>query len=463
MSYCLTSLIARMSKRKSQLNLAAHARELSAQLEKAIQGTRLDDASRTELRRRVCKRLWEFERAGSKPLSSSAPDEGAGAIAQEVKRIVFFIGAGASAAFGFPVTNGILPAIWDGLHEREGETWRKWAGFRETDRRLAQEASAEELKRVLSALLPGLSSAAGVPSGASIVDVISMLEHSAIERQSPFPPAPYTDTDGKLVQPAAELSRARHLLNIAINGVLSGRKDPDLRQRLAKWIIAQSRRRRGDDEPRRVTIISTNYDTSLERPIYKIVSKWTGGIPRHIDLGLTWRDRGGDVHARQLHASLAIFKLHGSLDWLRCETCGGVTINTNQRIAPLDAWDVKREYNTCQCGGLLKSLLVTPSIVRNIRDANLLSLWNAAYEELRLADEWIFAGYSLPSEDVAIRSLLLRALHARQTKIAPSDPAPKLLRVRVVLHERDDPAPPRLTRRRLPRVFPAAMFEGRRL
>ncbi len=83
---------------------------------------------------------------------------------------------------------------------------------------------------------------------------------------------------------------------------------------------------------------------------------------------------------------------------------------------------------------MLKSLLVTPSVVRNIRDPSLLAIWNAALEDLRRADEWIFIGYSLPSEDVAIRSLLLRAFHTRRKKQTP--------RIKVISHESDEPAPP---------------------
>jgi NAD-dependent SIR2 family protein deacetylase len=149
-------------------------------------------------------------------------------------------------------------------------------------------------------------------------------------------------------------------------------------------------------------------------------------------------------------ASLAVFKLHGSLNWLRCETCGHVTINTTERIVSLDAWQVQNQYNSCECGGLLKSLLVTPSIVRNIRDPSLLAIWNAALEDLRLADQWIFIGYSLPSEDVAIRSLLLRAFHTRKNR--------KRLRVQVVSFESDEPAAPLTPQAAFRMFFPRSHF-----
>ena len=57
--------------------------------------------------------------------------------------------------------------------------------------------------------------------------------------------------------------------------------------------------------------------------------------------------------------------------------------------------------------------MVTPSRVRDIRDSTLLEIWRQAIEFLRTADQWVFAGYSFPREDVAIRSLILRAARGR--------------------------------------------------
>ena len=72
-----------------------------------------------------------------------------------------------------------------------------------------------------------------------------------------------------------------------------------------------------------------------------------------------------------------------------------------------------------------RAVIVAPSLVRTIADANLLNIWMSALEALRRADQWIFAGYSLPSEDIAIRSILVRAYHGRGG-------VPRLPRVRVV-------------------------------
>ena len=70
--------------------------------------------------------------------------------------------------------------------------------------------------------------------------------------------------------------------------------------------------------------------------------------------------------------------------------------------------------NSCECGhGPLRMVLVAPSLIRDVWDVNLLEVWKAALEYMRLADEWVVIGYSFPSEDIAIRSLFLRAYQGR--------------------------------------------------
>jgi hypothetical protein len=212
--------------------------------------------------------------------------------------------------------------------------------------------------------------------------------------------------------------------------VLQGRRKRKYAERLSAWIL----RAATEQEDSRVSVVSTNYDTTVERPLFKYLIRHGVSVGRVVDLGMSWRDASRPwIHVRPARARLAFLKLHGSLNWLRCELCGHVTVNVSQRIGPLDNWETRSSlgYNVCWCGGLLRSILVTPSIVRDVRDANLLGIWGAALEDLRLADEWVFVGYSLPTEDIAIRSLLLRAWHARRRKN---------LRVRVIQFERPDSA-----------------------
>jgi hypothetical protein len=263
---------------------------------------------------------------------------------------------------------------------------------------------ARRLEKLLKALLPGLERETKLDSGVSIVDVISLLDQMVAEGRSP-----HVDISVR------ELLAARQVLNKAINGVLQGRRKRKYAERLSSWILRVATEQDGS----RVSVVSTNYDTSIERPLFAYLIRHGVSIGKVVDLGMPWRDASRPwIHVRPGQSRLAFLKLHGSLSWLRCEVCGHITVNVSKRIAPLDNWETRspREFNVCWCGGLLRSILVTPSVVRDVRDANLLGIWGAALEDLRFADEWIFVGYSLPTEDIAIRSLLLRAWHARRRK-----------------------------------------------
>ena len=59
--------------------------------------------------------------------------------------------------------------------------------------------------------------------------------------------------------------------------------------------------------------------------------------------------------------------------------------------------------------------MIAPSLVRDIRDINILNVWKNACEELRTARHWYIIGYSLPIDDYAIRAMLIRALKSRET------------------------------------------------
>ena len=65
---------------------------------------------------------------------------------------------------------------------------------------------------------------------------------------------------------------------------------------------------------------------------------------------------------------------------------------------------------TCFCGFFpLEPVIVAPSAVQDIKNPHLQAIWFNAHMALEAADHWVFAGYSLPLEDTAIRAMLHRA------------------------------------------------------
>jgi hypothetical protein len=326
--------------------------------------------------------------------------------------IALFLGAGASKPFGFPVTDEILPEVLRRM--RRGDLFPD--GGRRQRPRQARD-SANELKDLLGRLLPGLLSSRIVPP--LVTDVFSLLDQMVA-------------TDGTLapgIDPAT-VGRLRLLLERAVAEVLAeprggrGRAGPALLDKFAGWI------RDTCGGGRFISLISTNYDFALEQRLLSRLSPREIGA--RVDFGLNWRSADGPMRRRAwprpARPALAVLKLHGALNWLRCPLCEHLVIHPSEPIFREGHTETGDSWRRCSCGHApLRHVLVAPSMVRDVRDPNLIGLWQSALEALRTAEDWVIIGYSLPPQDVEIRSMLLRAYRGR----------PRPPRVRVVQHGRN--------------------------
>lgn len=308
------------------------------------------------------------------------------------KRIVLFLGAGASVPFGYPTTDGILPrissAIQDSIEGRARPAWLRRLEEREP-------GICTELQRGIELILPGTAQRSAT-GNASITDVLSIIDYLINARLSLAPEFR-----------SQELRKLRHQLGMCMNGVLRGAKSLHIRDQLLQWILARGAA--GD----RIAIVTTNYDCLYDIPLAEALERKKRNVFESVDFGTTVLSPRSKEYSRPLDARFAVFKLHGSLNWLRCEVCGALYLNPRQRIISLAYWDTATRWNTCKCRGRLREVLIAPSLVRDIRSPHLQSNWIAALSELREAQQWTFIGYSLPQEDTEVRALLLRALHGR--------------------------------------------------
>jgi hypothetical protein len=334
---------------------------------------------------------------------------------------VLFLGAGASKHFGYPITSGILAEILEKLENRT-----LFGG---------DEVQQRHFRKFVNELLPGIQSwQPRGPDGRrssliSITEALSLLDYLITQENSLSP-----------VLGHRQLLRCRALLERAIfqvlardeRGSLEGTPDEvkedqkhareahpylfgqsledkactDL-EKLADWVL---------NAPGCCTVVTTNYDTVLDAEIFA----GSGGywqIWDRVDFGFAPREPSqGTVMNRPAQPKVRLYKLHGSLNWLGCPRCERIYINPYGQITYLAFTDQITEANTCHCGyAPLRQVMVTPSFVRSVRDPNLYQVWQNALEALRSAEEWYIIGYSLPQEDVAIRSLLLRARLGRET------------------------------------------------
>jgi len=320
------------------------------------------------------------------------------------KNIVYFLGAGASYNFGYPLTNAIMPEILYNL--RKGDLFEIEDGDK-TDLEVQQE---KELLACINKLYPGIkdikvnhrdfSKNERIPN---ITEVLSFVDHCVFYNLPPHP-----SLNDKM------LLSFQYLLNRAVCEVLMDHEKEDYEPAKEKLLNAFLKPVKASQGSK--TIITTNYDLSIDTALETQISA------RRVDLGIPYRDVDNSRIIPQPHRpTLRYYKLHGSLNWTKCDLCGYYYINPEGNIA----FQVYREEvddgNTCTCSDTLKlrSVLVAPSIVRDIRDSNLLQVWKGAMEAIRTADEIVFVGYSLPPEDLAIKSIIVRGLNARCNRKPP--------------------------------------------
>lgn len=300
-----------------------------------------------------------------------------------------FLGAGASKAFGYPLTTEILPKIQKRL--RKGNLF----GSGKNDRK----ANAE-LGEYFGLLFAGWGRK-GIETP-PVTDVLSLLDYAQVSTTAPI--------NGL---PPESIARFRKLLERAIFRVIEEAFDGEawpIRNRFLDWLLR---------ETRDVGMITTNYDVEVDMGVFWHFDEYQKmpqkDLDKVIDFGFGWREpEGGRLYSRPGHPRFRLYKLHGSLNWLRCDLCEHTYINVYGMIAHQAFRTEQDPKNTCDCGHHPLSLvLVAPSLLRDIRNVDLLYTWKNALEWLRRAEDWFIIGYSFPPEDIAIRSMFIRAYRGR--------------------------------------------------
>ncbi len=266
-----------------------------------------------------------------------------------------------------------------------------------------------------------------------ITDLLSLIDYSLAAGRTLIPGCA-----------AVDLLELRTLLDWALLSVIepgdqSGLITNPLLESFAGWLNTHGG---ASGEP--IGVISTNYDIAVERKLFYGFNSHFA-VSQVFDFGLRWRDPDQyALYSPPLEPAYRFYKLHGSLNWLRCENCEHIYINTFGPISAL-AFQERSQFNTCDCGHApLSTVLVAPSMVRDVREPNLLGIWTHALEQLRTSQDWLIIGYSMPSEDIAIRSLLIRAYNGA----GPNKP-----RIRIV--QRDES---RATLSRYKQFFPSCEY-----
>ena len=320
---------------------------------------------------------------------------------------VYVLGAGASAEAGVPLTKKLLKLLDRRSGDSELSRFIKRFGFKNAKER-------------------------------SIQDLINFV-NSCVRDNQPL------DSDFTI----DELRALRNVITIQLSFVIGeaskngdkvqlpeeaddqlGAKELRLPSHFRRFVRKLRTRRRGI--ARRLAagdvVVSTNYDINIDAALYELVYADETGAERDgsqlsdVYLGsMEFRDPYTDEYAlSNAKATVDLLKLHGSLNWLYCPRCMRIFVAafgfSVRYLADLKDKGTEDE-RTCFCGyHPLEVVIIAPSSTQEIANLHLRSIWLNAYKALEAADNIVICGYSLPPEDLAIRSLFHRALDARHGK-----------------------------------------------
>lgn len=164
------------------------------------------------------------------------------------------------------------------------------------------------------------------------------------------------------------------------------------------WDFIQGLKNRGV----RSGLITFNYDMTFDKLLLDIFREFNYGFH-------TWSKV--ENHGRMRHSTSGIpyLKLHGSVNWGRCDYCGTIHIEPDEI-----AQKINRER--CRCGrGMLDPLVVPPAFDKNTYLNSITRLWRKATELMNDADQVVIAGYSLPLPDQSAKELLSSTLGRKNT------------------------------------------------
>jgi len=293
---------------------------------------------------------------------------------------VVFLGAGATKACGGPMTNEILPLIVGG----------------------ATFDPANRLPQLNQFLQDQFHVSPGTPqeSYPGLPMLMSLLD-TALERRQPF--HPLWDSNSILgIREAIEFG----IFDVLENRLLQAPTNNH-------WQLLQ----KVFPPPTQPCVVSTNYDLIIDTAMMFVSESRLpdGALPAYHCAIST------DFYRNEAQRFGTLLKLHGSLNWLYCKTCGRLEIGAsdsrkylkilNRLVGPSLDQSYRSDGGACPtCASKLRPLLVAPTHLKDYRNPHLAQVWYEAERVLRESGRVIFIGYSLPEDDVEVIYLLKRGM-----------------------------------------------------
>ena len=335
-----------------------------------------------------------------------------------------FLGAGASRAAGFPLTEQLLQHIWP----RPGENLDSWETVK------SRQAWKSTLSRAVKVIYPDGGADGFRPPVSEFFTLLEVIDRVHAERER-LP----LDSRQVLIDLRREI--AAGLSRLAADTRRSVGTTPHYR-----WIKAKNRPQ---------VVITSNWDTLAE----------IAALKAGLSVYLRWPHNRQGTRRRLESQELVVLKLHGSIDWglgsdplvdaalkgWKYERLDAAILPAapRRRTSRIGGEDVLR-YRSVDAPvaadrsrvGFSEPLMATMSAAKDgFIQENVSAIWHDAYWALSRAKALAVVGYSFPREDLEISTLLrLTSRRAGKDRLDPDltftvcNPSPEThARARVLL------------------------------
>jgi len=162
-------------------------------------------------------------------------------------------------------------------------------------------------------------------------------------------------------------------------------------------------------------VLSLNYDILIDNALY--------GLGKIADSGYMMNffrvNQDGEwARPSPNQSEIALFKLHGSLNWVRCGLCGVLLLYRHKKQA-LNGVQFFR-CPRCSSDETGERMMIPPIQSKDYRDKDIAFLWIQADRMMKDLSRIVCIGYSFSPLDFDMSSLM-RRLRARQTSVPEVD------------------------------------------
>lgn len=364
-----------------------------------------------------------------------------------MNKIVYIIGAGASAAVKLPMQSSILNKIFsitkndlpENIYSNNNSSIFNIPEESQPNTLTLQFKEFQKSRRELALFILNNFSRYEADENTAdeiLYEKVSNINISLEDLFTIFDKASFNKEYILSYSSSSLSTQYKHLCDciIFIIELYSQKSNSDLYKRISEYFVDRRLATNIDDDP--FSIITLNWDTLLDNNLFVACNnKLSTGKKILPDYCFYNYDVDGNIPCTKLKAkgyhNIKLLKLHGSINWLLCKNCGRILTSFKEDIAfyNIDPGSSKYSCSTCCSIGResdLKSVLITPTFIKDFNNLHLKNIWFNASIELSEASEVVFIGYSLPDADYEFRYLLKRSLR-------------KDAKVTVVLHGSDDP------------------------